>query len=119
MTAVAGDTNAFVKFDSGIYTQGSRIASFSPLTSGLNSHTATVRAEVGPGVDIVVTPTDDHRSYHVSSARIRRELGFSAERTVRDAIVDLKAAFSAGKIPNAMTDDRYYNIKRMQSLKLR
>ncbi len=78
-----------------------------------------VKIEVGKGVDIVVTPTDDHRSYHVSSERIRRDLGFSAERTVRDAIVDLKTAFNAGKIPNAMTDDRYYNIKRMQSLKLR
>ena len=37
-----------------------------------------VRAEVGRKVDIVVTPTDDHRSYHVSSERIRRELGFVA-----------------------------------------
>ncbi|HZT49187.1 MAG TPA: NAD-dependent epimerase/dehydratase family protein [Hyphomicrobiaceae bacterium] len=78
-----------------------------------------VRSEVGPGVDIVVTPTDDHRSYHVSSERIRRELGFVAARSVSDAIVDLKAAFNAGKVPNAMTDDRYYNIKRMQALKLR
>ncbi len=78
-----------------------------------------VRAEVGPRVDIVVTPTDDHRSYHVSSEKIRRDLGFSAQRTVADAIVDLKAAFVAGKVPNSMTDDRYYNIKRMQGLKLR
>ena len=66
-----------------------------------------------------MTPTDDHRSYHVSSEKIRRELGFVAERTVKDAIVDLKTAFDAGKVPNAMTDDRYYNIKRMQALKLR
>jgi nucleoside-diphosphate-sugar epimerase len=78
-----------------------------------------VKAEVGPEVDIVVTPTDDHRSYHVSSEKIRRELGFSAGRSVKDAIVDLRIAFTAGKVPNAMTDDRYYNIKRMQSLKLR
>jgi nucleoside-diphosphate-sugar epimerase len=78
-----------------------------------------VKAEVGPEVDIVVTPTDDHRSYHVSSEKIRRELGFSAGRSVKDAIVDLRTAFDAGKVPNAMTDDRYYNIKRMQSLKLR
>jgi nucleoside-diphosphate-sugar epimerase len=78
-----------------------------------------VKAEVGPEVDIVVTPTDDHRSYHVSSDKIRRELGFSAQRSVKDAIVDLKAAFNAGKVPNSMTDDRYYNIKRMQVLKLR
>jgi nucleoside-diphosphate-sugar epimerase len=77
-----------------------------------------VRREVGP-VEIVVTPTDDHRSYHVSSEKIARELGFRAGRSVRDAIHDLKAAFAAGKVPGAMTDDRYYNIRRMQALKLR
>jgi nucleoside-diphosphate-sugar epimerase len=78
-----------------------------------------VREQVGNGVEIVVTPTDDHRSYHVSSEKIMRDLGYVAERTVTDAIVDLKAAFLAGSVPNAMTDDRYYNIKRMQALKLR
>ena len=78
-----------------------------------------VRDEVGSNVDIVVTPTDDHRSYHVSSEKIRRDLGFVAARTVKDAIVDLKTAFVAGKVPNSMSDDRYYNIKRMQALKLR
>jgi len=78
-----------------------------------------VREEVGQKVDIVVTPSDDHRSYHVSSEKIRRDLGFVAGRTVKDAIVDLKTAFLAGKVPNSMADDRYYNIKRMQSLKLK
>ena len=77
-----------------------------------------VRDEVGKNVDIVVTPSDDHRSYHVSSEKIKKELGFSAKHTVSDAIVDLKKAFEAGKVPNPATDDRYYNIKRMQGLKL-
>src|SRR5579863_6042485 len=57
-----------------------------------------VRDEVGPKVDIVVTPTNDHRSYHVSSDKIRRDIGFVAERTVKDAIIDLKTAFLAGKV---------------------
>jgi len=78
-----------------------------------------VREKVGPQVEIVVTPTNDNRSYHVSSEKIRRELGFYPRRTVEDAIVDLNAAFVAGKVPNAMTDDRYYNIRRMQGIKLR
>lgn len=78
-----------------------------------------VRAEIGNNVDIVVTPSNDHRSYHVSSEKIRRELGFSARRTVSDAIVDLKNAFMAGVVLNATTDDRYYNVKRMQGLNLR
>jgi nucleoside-diphosphate-sugar epimerase len=78
-----------------------------------------VREEIGPRVEIVVTPTDDHRSYHVSSERIRRDLGFLARRTVENAIVDLRDAFASGRVPNSMTDDRYYNIKRMQALRLR
>ena len=78
-----------------------------------------VRERVGDNVEIVVTPTDDHRSYHVSSEKIRRDLGFKAARSVSDAILDLKAAFEAGKVPNSLTDDKYYNIRRMQSVKLR
>jgi nucleoside-diphosphate-sugar epimerase len=78
-----------------------------------------VRAQVGPQVDIVVTPTNDHRSYHISSARIERELGFRPRRSVDDAIGDLRTAFQRGNVPNALVDDRYYNIKRMQRLGLR
>jgi nucleoside-diphosphate-sugar epimerase len=77
-----------------------------------------VREEIGPRVEIVVTPTDDHRSYHVSSERIRRDLGFVAKRAIEDAVIDLRDAFAAGKVPNPMTDDRYYNIKRMQNRRL-
>src|SRR5580700_4113259 len=58
-----------------------------------------VREEIGPRVEIVVTPTDDHRSYHVSSERIRRDLGFVAQRTVENAIIGLRDAFAAGKVP--------------------
>ena len=78
-----------------------------------------VRTKVGNDVDIVVTPTDDHRSYHVSSKKIRQELGFVPRYTVEDAIADLKRAFDGGKVPDAMTDDRYYNIKRMQAYRMR
>jgi nucleoside-diphosphate-sugar epimerase len=78
-----------------------------------------VRERVGDRVEIVVTPTNDHRSYHVSSERIQKEFGFSPQRTVEDAIVGLKGAFDAGKVPDSMVDDRYYNIKRMQSVRLR
>jgi nucleoside-diphosphate-sugar epimerase len=78
-----------------------------------------VRGKAGDNVEIVVTPTNDHRSYHVSSQKIRRELGFMPRYTVEDAIVDLKRAFDGGKVPDAMIDDRYYNIKRMQAYRLR
>ncbi len=77
-----------------------------------------VREVVGPEVSITTTPTDDLRSYHVSSEKIRRELGFAARHSVEDAVRDLAAAFRTGKVPDSMTDARYYNIKTMQALKL-
>ncbi len=78
-----------------------------------------VRQVVGPErVKIVTSPTDDHRSYHISSEKIRRELGFVARRSLKDAILDLVAAFKAGKIPNSMDDIRYYNVRLMQAVNL-
>ena len=79
----------------------------------------TVRDVVGDGVDVVRTPTDDLRSYHISSELIRRELGFTPKRTIADAVRSLVDAFRAGLVPDSMTDSRYYNVKRMQELALR
>jgi len=78
-----------------------------------------VRGVVGGDVRIVTTPTDDNRSYHISSDRIKRALGFEARRTITDATRDLVRAMREGQVPDAMSDERYYNIKLMQRVKLR
>ncbi len=78
-----------------------------------------VRQVVGSDVAIVTTPTNDNRSYHITSAKIKQELGFEAQRSIEDAVRDLVKAFRAGRVPDSMTDDRYYNIKRMQAINLR
>jgi len=77
-----------------------------------------VRDTLGADVEIKVTPTDDNRSYHVNSDKIRRELGFTPKHTIEEAILDLKAAFEAGLIPDSMSDIRYFNIKLMQAVKM-
>jgi nucleoside-diphosphate-sugar epimerase len=77
-----------------------------------------VRDVVGPDVQIAVTPTDDLRSYHVSSEKIQRELHFQPRRTVQDAVRDLAAAFQAGKVPDPLTNPRYFNVKTIQALHL-
>jgi nucleoside-diphosphate-sugar epimerase len=69
-------------------------------------------------LEIETTPSDDQRSYHISSEKIARELGFKPRRVIEDAIRDLVRAFQAGKIPNAMTDPRYFNIKTMRLVDL-
>lgn len=77
-----------------------------------------VREIVGADVEIVTTKTDDLRSYHISSAKIKRELGWEPRHTIQDAVRDLVEAFQAGRIPNPMTDPKYYNIKTMQGINL-
>jgi nucleoside-diphosphate-sugar epimerase len=78
-----------------------------------------VRKTVNQNIVIEVTPSPDNRSYHVSSRRIKDELGFFAKHTVEEAVGDLKRAFAEGKIPNALDDIRYYNIKTMQTIHLK
>jgi nucleoside-diphosphate-sugar epimerase len=75
-----------------------------------------VRAVIGSDVGIERTPTDDIRSYHISSQKIRDELGFQPGHTVSNAVEDIKRAFEAGLLPDSMTDKRYFNIKTMQEL---
>jgi nucleoside-diphosphate-sugar epimerase len=91
---------------------------------GWENHTVRELAEivrnvVGPEkVELVTVPTDDNRSYHISSERIARELGFRPRHTIEEAVRDLVQAFSDGRLPNPLTDSRYFNIKRMQEIGL-
>jgi nucleoside-diphosphate-sugar epimerase len=79
----------------------------------------TVRDVVGGPIGLEVVPTDDNRSYHVSSERIRREFGFVPQHTIGDAVSDLNAAFKDGRLPDAMNAHRYYNIRVMQDAGLK
>ena len=78
-----------------------------------------VQNVVGKQVEIVTTPTNDNRSYHVSSEKIKQELGFVPQHTIEEASEDLVKAFKAGLIPDAMTDIKYFNIKTMQALEMK
>jgi len=79
----------------------------------------TVKTVVGKDVELVTSLTDDNRSYHISSKKIQDELGFKPTHSIRDAIVDLRDAFRQGKLPNSLSDEKYFNIRRMQSLNLK
>jgi len=65
-------------------------------------------------IDIVTTPTDDIRSYHINSEKIAARLGFRPKRGIEDAVRDLCQAFKAGKLPGSMTDERYSNVKALK-----
>ena len=78
----------------------------------------TVQSVVGEDVQLITTPTDDNRSYHISSQKIKDELGFKAKHSIREAVEDLCDAFEKGLLSNSLTDEKYFNIKRMQNLEL-
>ena len=77
-----------------------------------------VKKVIGEDIEIINSQTKDNRSYHVSSKKIQEVLGFNTARTVRNAVQDLKNAFESNLLPNSLKDEKYFNIKRMQSIQL-
>lgn len=67
-------------------------------------------------IPIVVTESNDKRSYHINSDKIKTQLGFKPQHTVEDAVRDLCKAFAEGKLPDSFDDDKYYNIRTMQAI---
>ena len=67
-------------------------------------------------IKILTTPSNDVRSYHVTSKKILDRLGWKPKRTAEDAVRDLCRAFKGGKIPDSLNSSHYFNIKRMQEL---
>jgi nucleoside-diphosphate-sugar epimerase len=65
-------------------------------------------------IRVETTPSNDNRSYHVSSAKIAKKLGYKPRRNVEDAVRDLVRAFKAGKLPDSLNDPYYFNIKMMK-----
>ena len=70
------------------------------------------------GVALEYVPTDDNRSYHINSDRVRQVLGFSPKYTIEDAVRGISEAYRDGRIPDPMTNPMYHNIKRMRQMAL-
>lgn len=89
---------------------------------GYHNHTVSqlgkIVASFIDGCEVEVLPTNDNRSYHVSSEKIARELQFYPSRKIEDAVQSLIDAFSQGKLPGSLTDKKYFNIQTMKELHL-
>ena len=64
--------------------------------------------------DIIVTESNDHRSYRVNSDKLLAA-GFKAKKSVDDAIREIIEAYQAGRLKD---EDRFYNLKWMQQMVL-
>jgi len=85
----------------------------------VNELAEDVKKVIGNDVNIVNTKSDDNRSYHVSSEKIKDILGFETKYTIKDAVLDLKNAFEKKLLTNTFNDEFFFNIKRMNNINLR
>ena len=69
-------------------------------------------------IPIETIPSDDNRSYHINSEKVNRQLGFQPKYSVDYAVRELCGAFKEGLLPDSMTDDRYFNVQRLQRLQV-
>jgi len=84
----------------------------------VNELADNVKEIIGEDIKIINTKSDDNRSYHVSSEKIKDILGFETKHTVKDAVKDLKNAFENKILINTFNNEFFFNIKRMNSIKL-
>ncbi len=77
-----------------------------------------VKEVIGHDVRIIKTKSDDNRSYHVSSEKIKKILNFETKYTVQDAVSDLKNEFEKKSLINTFEDEFFFNIKRMNNINL-
>lgn len=76
-----------------------------------------VGEKLGEEIVIDVQPTEDKRSYHICSDKIREAIGFEATASYEHAINLLTELLRDGNIAEP-SSSQYHNIKRMQELEV-
>jgi len=77
-----------------------------------------VKENVGLDVKIDIEESNDDRSYHISSKKIKNILNFEPKKTIDDAVKELIQAFEKKILVNTFNDDGFFNIKRMQNINM-
>ena len=78
-----------------------------------------VKENVGLDVKIDIEESNDDRSYHISSKKIKNILNFEPKKTIDDAVKELIQAFEKKILVNTFNDDGFFNIKRMQNINMK
>lgn len=72
-----------------------------------------------PSVVFEVAPTDDKRSYHINTNKMKAVLGFECQYTFQEAIGSLIDAYNKCWIIDGLNNPLYHNIKRMKEINLK
>lgn len=70
-------------------------------------------------IEFEVTPTDDTRSYHVNTDKMKNILGFECQYNFEEAVKSLVKAYNQNLIKDGLDNPLYYNIKRMKEINLK
>lgn len=86
---------------------------------GFENHTVMAIAQIiqnelkDLNVSIKVTDTNDHRDYHISSAKLVKYLGYQPVSSIRQEVANLRRALDAGQFPDIDASE-HYNMKCMK-----
>jgi len=69
-------------------------------------------------IKIETTSSNDNRSYHINSDKIKNALNFVPRFTVEDAVLDLCHAFKNEKVIDT-NNDIFYNVRRLKRLQIK
>ncbi len=89
------------------------------INYSVNELAEIVRSVIGNDVKLIQTPSDDNRSYHISSEKIKKEIGFEPKYGIPRAVDDLQKAFNEGLLPGSLTEQKYFNVKMMSLINLK
>ena len=77
-----------------------------------------INQSLGGSIKILKVPSNDDRSYHISSKKISTTLGFVPNFTIQEAVIDIKRAFEKKMFKDSLSNEMYFNIKRMKAINL-
>jgi nucleoside-diphosphate-sugar epimerase len=75
--------------------------------------------ETKNNIQIEKTSSDDNRSYHINSDKIFEKLKFKPKYSIEHAVKELCNKFKNDLIKDSFEDDIYFNVKRLQRLKIK
>lgn len=70
-------------------------------------------------IKIIKEKSDDNRSYHINSDKVKIKLGFTPKRSIEQAVQDLCQAFKNNLLPNSFDDENYFNVRKLKSLNIK
>tara|TARA_B100001123_G_scaffold169170_1_gene194499 strand:- start:608 stop:1615 length:1008 start_codon:yes stop_codon:yes gene_type:complete len=68
-------------------------------------------------IPIITAKSDDNRSYHINSDKIKEVLNFVPKRSVEEAARELCVSFKKGFFNKSFDNEYYFNVKRLKQIR--